>query len=201
MNSSSFYSLLRLQLERIIMTIYCTSNRVLKKLKKNPQVKLTCLELGRIREHGTIKVSFKFWFKRSSWLSLPYFPWFQSLGSESLTVITQHLAGMCFCVCVFLQMLVLCAVSDSGVCVSSGGRPWLNLCLTAYQATDDEGQNQTCYQICNTAFIRPSSTTWSEPDPAWAQVGGHPQTSVLQITVFFIYFCIIYILQRDNKCK
>ncbi|XP_053283679.1 protection of telomeres protein 1 isoform X2 [Pleuronectes platessa] len=49
---------------------------------------------------------------------------------------------------------------------SEAGRPQLNLCMTAYQATDDEGQNQTCYQICNTSVIRPSSSTWSEPDPA-----------------------------------
>ncbi|XP_062246805.1 protection of telomeres protein 1 [Platichthys flesus] len=49
---------------------------------------------------------------------------------------------------------------------SEDGRPQLNLCLTAYQVTDDEGQNQTCYQICNTSVIRPSSSSWSEPDPA-----------------------------------
>ncbi|XP_069384619.1 protection of telomeres protein 1 isoform X2 [Paralichthys olivaceus] len=49
---------------------------------------------------------------------------------------------------------------------SAGGRPWLNLCLTAYRTTNDEGQNQTCYQICHTTVARPSSPTRSEPDPA-----------------------------------
>ncbi|XP_037538980.1 protection of telomeres protein 1 [Nematolebias whitei] len=37
---------------------------------------------------------------------------------------------------------------------SMGERPWLDLCLTAYRAEDD-GQNQTCYQICNTTLLTP----------------------------------------------
>lgn len=36
--------------------------------------------------------------------------------------------------------------------------PWLDLCLTAYQTEDDAGQNQTCYQICQTTLIKPPST-------------------------------------------
>ncbi|XP_040895129.1 protection of telomeres protein 1 [Toxotes jaculatrix] len=48
---------------------------------------------------------------------------------------------------------------------STGERPWLDLCLTAYRAEDDDGQNQICYQICHTSVTKPSSTG-SEPDPA-----------------------------------
>ncbi|XP_072242571.1 protection of telomeres protein 1 isoform X1 [Leuresthes tenuis] len=44
-----------------------------------------------------------------------------------------------------------------------GQRPWLDFCLMAYIAEDDGIQNQTCYQICNTTIIRPSST---QSDPA-----------------------------------
>ncbi|GAA6227664.1 protection of telomeres protein 1 [Lates japonicus] len=47
---------------------------------------------------------------------------------------------------------------------STGVRPWLDLCLTAYRAAGDEDQSQTCYQICHT---KPSSSSaQSEPDPA-----------------------------------
>ncbi|XP_029282932.1 protection of telomeres protein 1 isoform X2 [Cottoperca gobio] len=35
---------------------------------------------------------------------------------------------------------------------STGERPWMDLCLTAYGAEDDGGQNQTCYQICNSTI-------------------------------------------------
>ncbi|XP_058502201.1 protection of telomeres protein 1 isoform X1 [Solea solea] len=45
---------------------------------------------------------------------------------------------------------------------SAGKRPWLNVCLTAYLGEDDEGLNQTCYQICHTTATRASSTQ-SEP--------------------------------------
>ncbi|XP_028287747.1 protection of telomeres protein 1 [Parambassis ranga] len=48
---------------------------------------------------------------------------------------------------------------------SVGQRPWLDLCLTAYRVEGDGGQDQdqTCYQICHTTVIRPSSTL---SDPA-----------------------------------
>ncbi|XP_041794905.1 protection of telomeres protein 1 isoform X2 [Chelmon rostratus] len=46
---------------------------------------------------------------------------------------------------------------------STGERPWLDLCLTVYQAEGDGGQNQTCYQICQTSITKPSSTP---SDPA-----------------------------------
>ncbi|XP_035499000.1 protection of telomeres protein 1 [Scophthalmus maximus] len=59
-------------------------------------------------------------------------------------------------------MDALCPPGDS-----KGGRPWLNLCLSAYQAEDDEGRSQTCYQICQTTVTRPRpSSTRSEADPA-----------------------------------
>uniref|UniRef100_A0A3Q3NBV2 Protection of telomeres protein 1 n=2 Tax=Mastacembelus armatus TaxID=205130 RepID=A0A3Q3NBV2_9TELE len=48
---------------------------------------------------------------------------------------------------------------------STGGRPWLDLCLTTYQAEDDQGQIQTCYQICHTTITTPSSTR-PDPEPA-----------------------------------
>ncbi|XP_042266718.1 protection of telomeres protein 1 isoform X1 [Thunnus maccoyii] len=48
---------------------------------------------------------------------------------------------------------------------STAERPWLDLCLTAYPAEDNGGQNQTCYQICNTTVTKPSCTR-SDPDPA-----------------------------------
>ncbi|XP_069018523.1 protection of telomeres protein 1 [Embiotoca jacksoni] len=42
---------------------------------------------------------------------------------------------------------------------SMGQSPWLDLCLMAYRAKDDGGgPNQTCYQICHTSVIKPSST-------------------------------------------
>ncbi|XP_071771304.2 protection of telomeres protein 1 [Centroberyx gerrardi] len=41
-------------------------------------------------------------------------------------------------------------------------RPWLDLCLSAYGVQED-GQNQTCYQICHTSAGRPSSAL---SDPA-----------------------------------
>ncbi|XP_030588287.1 protection of telomeres protein 1 isoform X2 [Archocentrus centrarchus] len=41
---------------------------------------------------------------------------------------------------------------------SMGQRPWLDLCLMAYQAEDDDGQTKTCYQVCHTTVIKPSST-------------------------------------------
>ncbi|XP_067349182.1 protection of telomeres protein 1 isoform X2 [Channa argus] len=47
----------------------------------------------------------------------------------------------------------------------TGERPWLNVCLTAYRAENDEGQNQTCYQICHTTISKPSCTQ-SDPEPA-----------------------------------
>ncbi|KAK2842779.1 hypothetical protein Q5P01_012979 [Channa striata] len=47
----------------------------------------------------------------------------------------------------------------------TGQRPWLDLCLAAYQAGNDEGQNRTCYQICNTRLSKPSSSARSDPEP------------------------------------
>ncbi|XP_070828388.1 protection of telomeres protein 1 [Chaetodon trifascialis] len=44
---------------------------------------------------------------------------------------------------------------------STGERPWLDLCLTAYRAEGDAGQ--TCYQICHTAVTEPPPT---RSDPA-----------------------------------
>ncbi|XP_032403048.1 protection of telomeres protein 1 isoform X3 [Xiphophorus hellerii] len=38
---------------------------------------------------------------------------------------------------------------------SIGERPWLDLCLMAYQTEGEERQSQTCYQICNTVVIKP----------------------------------------------
>uniref|UniRef100_A0A671VFJ7 Protection of telomeres protein 1 n=1 Tax=Sparus aurata TaxID=8175 RepID=A0A671VFJ7_SPAAU len=37
---------------------------------------------------------------------------------------------------------------------STGECPWLDVCLSAYRAADDGGQNRTCYQICHTAFTK-----------------------------------------------
>ncbi|KAM4734422.1 protection of telomeres protein 1 [Anableps anableps] len=54
-------------------------------------------------------------------------------------------------------MGILCAAEGS-----MDERPWLDLCLMAYQSEGDERQNQTCYQICNTVVIKPSSKG-SEP--------------------------------------
>ncbi|KAM7003177.1 protection of telomeres protein 1 isoform 1-T1 [Tautogolabrus adspersus] len=49
---------------------------------------------------------------------------------------------------------------------STGKRPWMDLCLAAYEAKDDGGQNQMCYQICQTTFTKPPSSTRSNPNPA-----------------------------------
>ncbi|XP_070763794.1 protection of telomeres protein 1 [Enoplosus armatus] len=49
---------------------------------------------------------------------------------------------------------------------SAGERPWLDVCLTAYRAEDDDGgQNQTCYQICHTTITKPPFAR-SDPEPA-----------------------------------
>ncbi|XP_012730403.2 protection of telomeres protein 1 isoform X2 [Fundulus heteroclitus] len=40
---------------------------------------------------------------------------------------------------------------------SNGERPWLDLCLMAYGTEGDERKNQTCYQICNTVVVKPTS--------------------------------------------
>ncbi|MEQ2276736.1 hypothetical protein XENORESO_007274 [Xenotaenia resolanae] len=40
---------------------------------------------------------------------------------------------------------------------SMGKRPWLDLCLMAYYTEGDGSMNQTCYQICNTVIVKPSS--------------------------------------------
>ncbi|XP_068169113.1 protection of telomeres protein 1 isoform X2 [Antennarius striatus] len=48
---------------------------------------------------------------------------------------------------------------------STGGRPWLDLCLSTYRGEDDEGNHRTCYQICHTAIIQPPSSQ-SDPSPA-----------------------------------
>ncbi|XP_077938095.1 protection of telomeres protein 1 isoform X3 [Gasterosteus aculeatus] len=41
---------------------------------------------------------------------------------------------------------------------STAQRPWMDLCLTAYQGEDDEGRPQTCYQIHHSTVTRPAST-------------------------------------------
>ncbi|XP_007573339.1 protection of telomeres protein 1 isoform X1 [Poecilia latipinna] len=38
---------------------------------------------------------------------------------------------------------------------SIGERPWLDLCLMAYQTEGEDRQIQTCYQICNTVVVKP----------------------------------------------
>ncbi|XP_068458308.1 protection of telomeres protein 1 [Clinocottus analis] len=38
---------------------------------------------------------------------------------------------------------------------SAGERPWMDLCLAAYRSEDEEGRNQTCYQICCSSFTNP----------------------------------------------
>ncbi|XP_037624158.1 protection of telomeres protein 1 [Sebastes umbrosus] len=48
---------------------------------------------------------------------------------------------------------------------STGERPWMDLCLTAYRGEDDGGQNQTCYQICHSAITKPTATP-SNANPA-----------------------------------
>nr|XP_020449145.1 protection of telomeres protein 1 isoform X2 [Monopterus albus] len=47
---------------------------------------------------------------------------------------------------------------------STGGRPWLDLCLTTYRGEDDGVQNQTCHQICHTTITK-LSCAQSEPEP------------------------------------
>lgn len=49
--------------------------------------------------------------------------------------------------------------------VSTGGRPWLNLCLTAYSGEDENGHPQTCYQVLHSKVNRTFSTQ-TEQDPA-----------------------------------
>ncbi|XP_028441116.1 protection of telomeres protein 1 isoform X2 [Perca flavescens] len=48
---------------------------------------------------------------------------------------------------------------------STGEHPWMDLCLTVYRAEDDEGRNQTCYQICHSTVTKPFSTQ-SNANPA-----------------------------------
>lgn len=48
------------------------------------------------------------------------------------------------------------ALSLTCVHVSSGERPWLDLCLVSYRTEDDVGRTQTCYQICHSAMATPS---------------------------------------------
>ncbi|GLD61747.1 protection of telomeres protein 1 [Lates japonicus] len=55
---------------------------------------------------------------------------------------------------------------------STGVRPWLDLCLTAYRAAGDEDQSQTCYQIRHT---KPSSSAPPEPDPPEPPAGLKPR--------------------------
>ncbi|XP_074534226.1 protection of telomeres protein 1 [Halichoeres trimaculatus] len=38
---------------------------------------------------------------------------------------------------------------------STGERPWLDLCLKAYQPKEGGAQDQTCYQICQTTLTQP----------------------------------------------
>ncbi|XP_029993483.1 protection of telomeres protein 1 isoform X2 [Sphaeramia orbicularis] len=57
---------------------------------------------------------------------------------------------------------IVCQTMDS-LCPlggSIGERPWLDMCLTAYQAQDDAGKNTTFYQICNTAMAKPQSAAY-----------------------------------------
>ena len=39
--------------------------------------------------------------------------------------------------------------------VSSGERPWLDLCLVSYATQDEGGQTQTCYQIYQSDVATP----------------------------------------------
>ncbi|XP_049429410.1 LOW QUALITY PROTEIN: protection of telomeres protein 1 [Epinephelus fuscoguttatus] len=60
----------------------------------------------------------------------------------------------------------ICQMMDS-LCPpggSTGERPWMDLCLTEYRAEDD-GESQTCYQICHSTITKPRSAR-SDPDPA-----------------------------------
>ncbi|XP_026030551.1 protection of telomeres protein 1 isoform X2 [Astatotilapia calliptera] len=53
----------------------------------------------------------------------------------------------------------ICQIMDS-LCPPGGNvgqHPWLDLCLMAYQAEDDDGQTKTCYQVCHTTVVKPSS--------------------------------------------
>ncbi|KAK7891170.1 hypothetical protein WMY93_023133 [Mugilogobius chulae] len=43
---------------------------------------------------------------------------------------------------------------------STAGRPWLDMCLVSYRAKDDDGTDQTVYQVCHTSLSK------TEPDPA-----------------------------------
>ncbi|XP_072291658.1 protection of telomeres protein 1 isoform X2 [Eucyclogobius newberryi] len=45
---------------------------------------------------------------------------------------------------------------------STARRPWLDVCLVSYQAKDEDGSDQTVYQICHTTL----SKATPEPDPA-----------------------------------
>ncbi|XP_068595795.1 protection of telomeres protein 1 [Brachionichthys hirsutus] len=47
---------------------------------------------------------------------------------------------------------------------STGERPWLDLCLTAYRGEDDRGHHQTCYQICQSTITNPPCPQ-SNPQP------------------------------------
>lgn len=47
-------------------------------------------------------------------------------------------------------------IDPSPVFVSSGERPWLDLCLLSYRVEDDGGRSQTCYQVCHTAVATPT---------------------------------------------
>ncbi|XP_041650565.1 protection of telomeres protein 1 isoform X2 [Cheilinus undulatus] len=49
---------------------------------------------------------------------------------------------------------------------STGERPWLDLCLTAYQTKDSGGENQTCFQICQTTFTKASSSSCTNSNAA-----------------------------------
>ncbi|XP_034390276.1 protection of telomeres protein 1 isoform X2 [Cyclopterus lumpus] len=61
-------------------------------------------------------------------------------------------------------MASLCPAGGSTDLVS-GGRPWMDLCLTAYRTEDEAGRNQTCYQICHSIITKPASTH-SNANPA-----------------------------------
>lgn len=70
-------------------------------------------------------------------------------------------------------------------CLSSGQHPWFDLCLMSYQAEDDDGQPKTCYQVCHTRVIKPSST-WSNPNQ------NHPQEKLWFHSLFWSFY--IYLL-------
>ncbi|KAG7219646.1 hypothetical protein INR49_018922 [Caranx melampygus] len=84
-----------------------------------------------------------------------------------------------------------------GGSTGSGERPWLDLCLTSYQGEDDEGQNQTCYQICHTSVTRPASMRSGPgrpepPPPPPPPPAGQSQVIVLRTMSLCCSFSLMF---------